>query len=394
MKRPLVSDAGMEFRSDLASAVMVREIENAIGSGALKPGDRLPSEALLKAKYNISVGSVRRGMDRLVQAGMVNRRRGSGTYIQAVPTPTPAPSHIAADTVLFALKVHHAPTHPFFGERARALKNRLNALAWKVEFFGNGQMEASRNYTLWSVMNMPRLIHQLKTDRHVAGVIVDRFTVEAVVAAIGSRLPCLCLTATDLCPFVDYRWEEERVKAVRLAVEAGARRLWIVGEGMGKEMLLKRLGYPPGFLELRCTPILQEPVQTSTAHAAYQEARIMLKGKGASIDGIVMGSEFHAQGVLDALVGMRAADVRHLRLVAMINKESRLNTTIPITTVVADGAAAGVALADLLHQQITMPEHAPEFAYLSTTVWAANGWPRPHRPAERIQGENRQITVK
>lgn len=378
MKRSVALDDRVGLRADLASASMIREIQSAISSGSLKPGDRLPSEAQLKAKYGISVGSIRRGMELLVKEGILNRRRGSGTYIQAIPQPPPEPTHVMVDTVLLAVEVHHVPTHPFFGARDRALKHRLNTLGWKVNVFANGRQEAADSYTIWSKMDMPRLLQHLETDQRIAGIIVDRFTVEAVVAAVGNRLPCLCLTATELCPFADYRWAEECIKAVRLAVEAGARRLWLVGaEFSNTAMLQERLGYPPGFLDLRCTPIPQQPIQTSMAHDAYEAARGILKAEGPRVDAIVMASEYHAQGVLDALSSLRTDEVRPLRLVAMINKESRLNTAFPVTTLVADGAAAGIAQADLIHQHITLRDHAPEFVCLSTTVCAAKGWPRP-----------------
>jgi GntR family transcriptional regulator, transcriptional repressor for pyruvate dehydrogenase complex len=50
----------------------------------LEPGDRLPPERQLAAELGIARSSLREGLRRLVDLGILDARRGSGTYLAAV----------------------------------------------------------------------------------------------------------------------------------------------------------------------------------------------------------------------------------------------------------------------------------------------------------------------
>ncbi len=56
-----------------------------IASGALGPGARLPSEPSLAERHHIGRPTVRQATELLVQRGLVERRRGSGTYVRSAP---------------------------------------------------------------------------------------------------------------------------------------------------------------------------------------------------------------------------------------------------------------------------------------------------------------------
>ena len=47
-----------------------------------RPGDLIPSESELAASHNVSVGTVRKAVDRLVAEGLLNRQQGRGTYVR------------------------------------------------------------------------------------------------------------------------------------------------------------------------------------------------------------------------------------------------------------------------------------------------------------------------
>lgn len=53
-----------------------------IGKGVYPPGSRLPSESQLCGKYGVSPMTVRRTVKMLLDQGMVNTIRGSGTYVR------------------------------------------------------------------------------------------------------------------------------------------------------------------------------------------------------------------------------------------------------------------------------------------------------------------------
>jgi DNA-binding GntR family transcriptional regulator len=53
----------------------------AIESGALKPGQKLPTETALAELLPVSIGTIQRALGSLVRAGLVVRRRGAGSFV-------------------------------------------------------------------------------------------------------------------------------------------------------------------------------------------------------------------------------------------------------------------------------------------------------------------------
>jgi len=58
-----------------------RWIEEAVSSGAIQPGDALPSERDLAVKVDVSRVTVRKAVQHLVRDGLLVRRHGSGTFV-------------------------------------------------------------------------------------------------------------------------------------------------------------------------------------------------------------------------------------------------------------------------------------------------------------------------
>jgi GntR family transcriptional regulator len=56
-------------------------IEAAVAEGVLKPGDALPTEREIAEQGGISRVTVRKALDELVEAGLLLRRHGSGTFV-------------------------------------------------------------------------------------------------------------------------------------------------------------------------------------------------------------------------------------------------------------------------------------------------------------------------
>lgn len=56
-----------------------------IVSGSLPPGARLPSEPELSRRHRIGRPTVRQATELLVQRGLIERRRGSGTFVRTAP---------------------------------------------------------------------------------------------------------------------------------------------------------------------------------------------------------------------------------------------------------------------------------------------------------------------
>jgi GntR family transcriptional regulator len=56
-----------------------------IRQGIYSPGEKIPSEHELAAEHGIGRPTVRQATDALIQRGVLERRRGSGTYVRSVP---------------------------------------------------------------------------------------------------------------------------------------------------------------------------------------------------------------------------------------------------------------------------------------------------------------------
>jgi DNA-binding GntR family transcriptional regulator len=56
-------------------------IRSAIATGALGPGDRLPTETELSSEFRTTRSTVRHALDRLVYEGLIHRRVGRGSFV-------------------------------------------------------------------------------------------------------------------------------------------------------------------------------------------------------------------------------------------------------------------------------------------------------------------------
>jgi DNA-binding GntR family transcriptional regulator len=58
-----------------------QQLEEAIASGAIKPGDRIDTEVEISERYGLSRPTVRQAIQELVNKGLLVRRRGVGTQV-------------------------------------------------------------------------------------------------------------------------------------------------------------------------------------------------------------------------------------------------------------------------------------------------------------------------
>lgn len=72
---------------DKASEHVLNHLRNLIQAGKLKPGDRLPAERSLSVALQVSRPTLRAALRSLVAMGILDSRRGSGTYVVNVDTP-------------------------------------------------------------------------------------------------------------------------------------------------------------------------------------------------------------------------------------------------------------------------------------------------------------------
>ena len=84
---PASSEAGADqvLVTERLSDRLAGRIAQQIDGGALKPGDRLPTEQQLAAAYGVSRTVVREAVHQLRSQGLVRSRQGSGVFVTAPP---------------------------------------------------------------------------------------------------------------------------------------------------------------------------------------------------------------------------------------------------------------------------------------------------------------------
>jgi GntR family transcriptional regulator len=86
----------IEFRLDPASGVptylqLVRQVEDALLVGYLKPGDQLPKVRQVVAELAINPNTVLKAYRELEHKGLASGRPGQGTFVEAGATPATLP---------------------------------------------------------------------------------------------------------------------------------------------------------------------------------------------------------------------------------------------------------------------------------------------------------------
>lgn len=75
-------------------------IAASIADGTYAPGDRLPSESRLAEDLGVNRLTVRRAIEELARAGLVESRQGSGTYVSAPIVRLPLSQRLSTDSLV------------------------------------------------------------------------------------------------------------------------------------------------------------------------------------------------------------------------------------------------------------------------------------------------------
>lgn len=105
-----------------AAEIVVAYVRNLLIRGEFKPGNRLPAERELALRIGVSRPSVRAGLQALAAMGVVEARRGSGTYISTGPP-------VLSSGPLQLLAILHGIPRTEIYEARRILEGRAARLA-------------------------------------------------------------------------------------------------------------------------------------------------------------------------------------------------------------------------------------------------------------------------
>ena len=81
----------LDFRSHIPIYVqLVDRVKQLIATGALQPGDQLPTVRQLAAELRVNFNTVARAYRLLDEAGVISTQQGRGTYVLEAPPPEDA----------------------------------------------------------------------------------------------------------------------------------------------------------------------------------------------------------------------------------------------------------------------------------------------------------------
>src|SRR5204863_5842782 len=63
-------------------------LTNSLVAGEWKPGEAIPSEMDLAARYHVSQGTVRKAVEELASEAILTRRQGKGTFVASHSEPS------------------------------------------------------------------------------------------------------------------------------------------------------------------------------------------------------------------------------------------------------------------------------------------------------------------
>jgi GntR family transcriptional repressor for pyruvate dehydrogenase complex len=183
--------------SERAALQVAEELRSLLMSGRYAPGERLPAERDLAARLGVSRPTAREAIGHLTEAGLVQARRGSGTYVTAVDVR--ALLEVRLQLEPFAAELAAARRDP---AHVRALRKLLAELGTAVDEPARfGEVDALLHQAIWEAAGNPvlretlgRLSAQALLSRAVttADPKLRRATLEQMrrlVRAIGGQDP-------------------------------------------------------------------------------------------------------------------------------------------------------------------------------------------------------------
>ena len=119
----------MFIRLENSSAVpvyrqIVDQIKYQVASGALRPGDRLPSVRDLARRLPVNQNTVLKAYDLLAAEGLLIRRQGDGTFVDDAPSVLKKPERIKQVSAILAQAAAQAVHFAISPEELHGLLDR------------------------------------------------------------------------------------------------------------------------------------------------------------------------------------------------------------------------------------------------------------------------------
>jgi DNA-binding transcriptional regulator YhcF (GntR family) len=367
----------IQKKSNLLSAPvhskLVDDILSGITDGTLKEGDRLASESMLKEQYGISIKSIKRGLGILVEKGILTRTRGRGTFVSDINAAHPQPL-VRRDTVAIANSWEYFRYHPFFTEQNKGILAGLAEHGWKTLILPQSKTDQSKVRPLIFHYITPATLElELSEHAEVAGIICLNLSDKGDQILANNDHLVVSTGAGDNFSYAYYDWPAEIERLFKITISKGARRIGVISS-QPKETLaamFERSILSENLTEDDVIPtyMLCEASNHGT-ELTNQAFQIALKAfeKETPFDALIITDDYETTGVVDALVSMPHKNWEKMSITALLSKESKLPAQIPMTALIADGYACGIAIADLMNEQIASGNNSKKSIIMSCNL--------------------------
>jgi GntR family transcriptional regulator, arabinose operon transcriptional repressor len=156
---------------------IVKDIQNLIARGDLRPGDKLPTHQELAKKYNVSLITVKNAVNSLVNGQLLYTRVGKGTYVSEQPIKEPARS----DEKMIGLVLRDLK-HMYFSMVVHSVEQRASELGYHLLLSSSAenidleetQIERFRDLGVQGLI-IASLSYQYRATEHIERLHRDNF---------------------------------------------------------------------------------------------------------------------------------------------------------------------------------------------------------------------------
>jgi len=333
---------------------VVEAVKNEILSGRYQPGQKLPSEAALVKRFGASRITVGRALRELRQAGLIQSRAGSGSYV--------GPAATGDKGMLFGLLIPNLGDTEIFGPicqgMSQAPQARKNALLW-----GNIAPEPeTKEEQTWELC-------QQYIAKKVDGVFFapleratanDETNYRVISSLERANIPVVLLDRCIL-PYprrsrhdlvgIDHRRAGYMITEHLLKL--GCRRIAFVGYPNSAATVTARIGGYRDALFSAGISVARDLVRTLENDQVSDVRTVMEKLKP---DGIVCANDRTAGHLMHGLIQMNYRIPQDIRIVGIDDVEYASLLPVPLTTVHQPCKEIGVAAVAAMVERVAAPD--------------------------------------
>jgi GntR family transcriptional regulator of arabinose operon len=333
---------------------VLEAVKNEILSGRYQPGQKLPSEAALVKRFGASRITIGRALRELRQAGLIQSRAGSGSYV--------GPAASGDEGLLFGLLIPNLGDTEIFGPicqgMSQAPQARKNALLW-----GNIAPDPeTKEEQTWELC-------QQYIAKKVAGVFFapleraaanDQTNYRVISALERANIPVVLLDRCIL-PYprrsrhdlvgIDHRRAGYMI--TEHLIKLGCRRIAFVGYPNSAATVTARIG---GYRDALFTAGISMASDLVRTLDSDQASDVQMVIEALKPEGIVCANDRTAGHMMHGLIQMNYRIPQDVRVVGIDDVEYASLLPVPLTTVHQPCKEIGMAAVAAMLERVAAPD--------------------------------------